>query len=118
MNLPVLRCLVLLVLFGSQLHAGELLQVAVSIIPQKILVEHIGGRHVEVHLMVRPGHNPTTYEPTSRQMVGLAGVDLYYRIGVPFEHVWMERILDAYPKLPVLDARDGVKLRQMDAFAR
>lgn len=106
--------LVLLILISPRLHAGELLQVAVSIIPQKVLVERIGGEHVEVHLMVRPGHSPATYEPTPRQMARLAGTALYYRIGVPFERVWMDSILDAYPKLPVLDARDGVKLRWME----
>jgi len=113
MKLPVLRCLVFLVLFGSQLHAGESLQVAVSIIPQKILVERIGQQHVNVQLMVQPGHNPVTYEPTPRQMVGLSKADIYYRIGVPFEHSWMGRILDSYPELAVLDARNGVKLRQL-----
>ncbi len=114
MKLPAPSYLLLLLLVSvTQLHADERLQVAVSIIPQKILVERIGGRHVEVHLMVQPGHNPATYEPTPRQMTSLAMVDFYFRIGVPFEQVWMGRILDTYPELSILDARDGIKLLQM-----
>jgi len=116
MKPSVPSCLLLLVLLlvsVSQLHADERLQVAVSIIPQKILVERIGARHVDVHLMVQPGHSPATYEPTPRQMAGLAAVDFYYRIGVPFERVWMGRILDTYPELSILDARGGIKLLQM-----
>ena len=117
MKSPVLRYLlplVLIILVGSQLHAGERLQVAVSIIPQKNLVERIGGGHVDAHLLVRPGYSPAIYEPTPRQMAELAGVDLYYRIGVSFETVWMSRIQDAYPNLPILDARDGIELRRID----
>jgi zinc transport system substrate-binding protein len=47
-------------------------------------------------------------------MADVSQADLYYRIGVPFEHIWMERIQSAYPKLPVLDARAGIELRAMD----
>ncbi len=115
MKPSVSSCLLLVLLLASvtQLHAGERLQVAVSIIPQKILVERIGTRHVDVHLMVQPGHSPATYEPTPRHTAGLAVVDFYYRIGVPFERVWMGRILDTYPELSILDARRGIKLLQM-----
>ncbi len=115
--MPVPRYLlipVLLMLYCAHISAEGRLQIAVSIIPQQILVERIGRQHVEVQLMVQPGHSPATYEPGPRQMAGLSQADLYYRIGAPFERAWMGRILDAYPGLPVLDARDGVKLRQME----
>ncbi|MCP4127625.1 MAG: hypothetical protein GY753_11250, partial [Gammaproteobacteria bacterium] len=47
MKPSVSSCLLVLLLASvTQLHAGERLQVAVSIIPQKILVERIGTRHV------------------------------------------------------------------------
>jgi zinc transport system substrate-binding protein len=106
---------VVLILLTGQLQAGERLRIAVSIIPQKNLVERIAGDLVDVSLLVRPGYSPATYEPTPRQMAGLAQADLYYRIGVPFEQAWMDRIRAAYPNLPVLDARDGIKLRPIDA---
>jgi zinc transport system substrate-binding protein len=118
MKIPVISrlfLLVMLLLITCQPQAGERLQIAVSIIPQKNLLERIGGGLVDVHLLVRPGYSPSTYEPTPRQMVELAGADLYYRIGVPFERSWMDRIRDAHPNLPILDARDGIELRQIDA---
>lgn len=106
--------LALLLLLSSSVVAEERLKVAVSIIPQKNLVERIGGELVDVQLIVQPGQSPATYEPTPRQMADISQADLYYRIGVPFEHVWMERIQSAYPKLPILDARAGIELRAMD----
>ena len=87
----------------------------VSILPQKYITERIGAEHVNVHVMVPPGASPVTYEPTPRQMVLLAGVKLYYRIGVPFETAWMERIQAVNPDMKVLDAREGVALRRMMA---
>lgn len=93
---------------------ADRLQVFVSVLPQQILAERIGGQHVAVSLMVGPGRSPETYEPTPRQMAGVATARLYYRIGVPFEQVWMPRIREVNPALTVLDARDGIELREME----
>ena len=40
--------------------------VFVSIVPQRYFVEQIGGKHVDVQVMVLPGASPTTYEPKHR----------------------------------------------------
>ena len=93
---------------------ADRLQVFVSILPQQILVERIGGEHVEVSLMVGSGRSPETYEPTPRQMADVAEARLYYRIGVPFEQVWVPRIQEVNPALDLLDARDGIELREME----
>jgi zinc transport system substrate-binding protein len=37
--------------------------VFVSIVPQKFFVQHIGGDHFDVEVMVQPGASPHTYEP-------------------------------------------------------
>ena len=44
------------------------LTVFVTILPQKDFVEHIGGGHVNVEVLVPPGKNHETYEPTPRQI--------------------------------------------------
>ena len=84
------------------------LNVFVSVLPQKQMVEQIGGDQVRVSAMVLPGHNPASYEPSPRQVVALAGADLYVRIGVPFESAWLGRIQSANPAMPVWDMRDAV----------
>jgi len=99
---------------GTTLFAAEPLGVVVSILPQKTLVERIGGNHVEVSVMVKPGQSPATFEPSPRQMAVLADADLYFRIGVPFEQIWIKRILYANPELQLLDARDGMDMREME----
>jgi zinc transport system substrate-binding protein len=96
------------------LAGAEKLSVFVSILPQKYFVEQVGGDRVQVAVMVGPGQSPATYAPGPKQMAALSRARLYYRIGVPFEDVRMERILAANPGMSLLDARDGIQLRQME----
>lgn len=75
----------------------------VSIPPQKFLARRIGGALVEVRVMLEPGHAPETYEPTPRQMVGLAGAQLYFSIGVPFESAWLPEIARQNSTLEIVE---------------
>ncbi|WP_295406520.1 zinc ABC transporter substrate-binding protein [uncultured Thiocystis sp.] len=99
----------------SLAQADEPLRVFVSVLPQQTFVERIGGSHVVVESMVRPGFSPHTYEPTPSQIARLAGADLYVSIGVPFEDAWAERIRATNPRMRMLDARKGIPLRALDA---
>jgi zinc transport system substrate-binding protein len=101
----------LLAATGSAVAAP--LAVAVSILPQKYFVERIGGDAVRVEVMVKPGQSPATYEPTPQQMAALARARAYFRIGVPFEEVWMKRIQAAAPGMKVVDTREGITLLPM-----
>ncbi len=84
-------------------HATGALDVFVSILPQKYLLERIGGEQVRVQVMVKPGLNPETYEPTPRQMAALSRADLYFRIAVPFEEIWIGKIHDQNPMLKIIE---------------
>jgi zinc transport system substrate-binding protein len=77
--------------------------VFVSILPQKYLVERVGGERVAVHVMVKPGSNPETYEPTPKQMAELSKADLYIRMEVPFETVWIKRIRSLNPAVRIIE---------------
>ena len=106
--------LLLSLLFSSPLGAAaEKLRVFVSVLPLKTFVQQGGGEFVEVHNLVEPGHSPATYNPTPRQITALAEADLYVRTRVPFENIWMPRILSANPDMPVLDLAEGVTLRRI-----
>ena len=85
---------------------SDAINVFVSIPPQKYLVERIGGNRVKISVMVKPGHSPATYEPTPKQMAELHDAHLYFRIGVPFESVWIQRIRDLNPQLRIIECCD------------
>ncbi len=94
--------------------AAEPLGVFVSLLPQKQFVERIAGNTVKVEVMVRPGQSPGTYDPTPQQMVALARAAAYFRIGAPFENVWVPKIQSTHPKLRIVDTRAGITLLPMD----
>lgn len=89
----------------------------VSILPQKQMLERVGGNLVQVKVLVQPGQSPHSYEPTPKQMVELAQAQLYFRVGVAFENVWLKKIQRAHPKLHIADTRKGIELRAMNPAA-
>jgi zinc transport system substrate-binding protein len=92
---------------------GKRIKVFVSITPQAYFVERVGGSRVDISIMVGSGQSPATYEPRPKQMAELDSASLYFRIGVPFENVWMKRISQANPQMEVVDTRRGITLLSM-----
>jgi zinc transport system substrate-binding protein len=95
--------------------ASGKLDVFVSIVPQKYFVDRIGDGYVNCTVMVQPGQDPHSYEPTPKQMAALSNASLYFRVGMPFEGAWIPRVQSANAKLKVVDTRAGIKLLDMSA---
>ncbi|MCI0399788.1 MAG: zinc ABC transporter substrate-binding protein [Gammaproteobacteria bacterium] len=85
--------------------------VFVSVLPQKYFVERIGGDRVHVSVMVGPGQTPELYEPTAKQMVRMANAQVYFRLGIPFEEVWMGRIAATNQDMLIVNCREGIPIR-------
>ncbi len=87
------------------------LPVTVSILPQKYFLERIAGDHVAISVMIPPGHNPATYEPTPQQLQDLSHSKLYFRIGhIPFEKRWIPNFSSLNPAMNIIDTSQGVSL--------
>lgn len=102
-------CITLSTVCAAEVPSGKI-KVFVSIIPQAYFVERVGGEYVEVEVLVGPGQSPATYEPTPRQMSQLGSSRVYFRIGVPFEKVFMPKISSAFSQLSIVDTSAGVPL--------
>ncbi len=59
--------------------------VAVTILPQKALVEAVCGDLAGVVTIVPPGNSPGNYEPTPQEMENFSRASVYFTIGVPTE---------------------------------
>ncbi len=89
-------------------YADQKIIAFVSILPQQYFVQQIGNAHVDVHVMVGPGQSPATYEPTPQQMAKLANADIYFKIGVPFESAWFDKLKTNNKKLVVVECCESL----------
>lgn len=82
--------------------------VAVSIPPQKFLVQEIGGGSWTCHVVIDKGQDPHLFEPTPRQLVALRTCEVYFKIGLPFETVLVDKLAKTNPGLRVVGVTNAV----------
>jgi len=104
----LLLVLFVLCTFASKVAAEDKISAFVSILPQQYFIEQVGGERVDVQVMVGPGQNPATYEPTPQQMAALAHADIYFSIGVPFEKAWLDKVKQSNDKLVVIECCESL----------
>jgi zinc transport system substrate-binding protein len=93
---------------ATSAFADNRITVTVSVLPQKYIVEAIGGERIEVTVMVPPGASPEVYEPKPFQLRALAATQLYFSIGVPFETAWLPRFTGVSPTLRIVPMHHGL----------
>ncbi|NTV52602.1 MAG: zinc ABC transporter solute-binding protein [Candidatus Firestonebacteria bacterium] len=94
--------------------ASEVLPVTVTILPQKYLVDRIGGTRVSVQVLVPPGKSHETYEPTPRQVADLAQGKIFFRIGLPLENALLPKLQRASGAVTVVDMGQGIARRYLE----
>jgi zinc transport system substrate-binding protein len=97
-------------------NTGETLKVIASITTVGDFVRQIGGNKVDVTIMVPPGYEPHTYEPTTSQMVKVSSASVYVKVGsgIEFEMTWMGDILAQNPSMAVIDCSTGIDIIDED----
>ncbi len=111
----VAGCVAVLSLAGlCTCMAAESIPVGVSILPEKYLVERIGGPNMDVCVMIGSGQNPATYEPSTAQLDAIKTARVYFRLGVPFEAAWMSRLLASNHHMRVVNVAEEIKQRTME----
>ncbi len=79
------------------------LQVFVSILPQKWLVDQVGGELVSTHVLVDKGQEPHNFEPTPRQIANLFRSTIYFTVDMPFERELIRRIQQSGTHVRLID---------------
>lgn len=90
-------------------ESSDIVSAATTIAPLKGLVSAVGGNKVKIEVMIPPGAEPHTYEPTPSQMKGIARADIYIMNGVGLEF-WMEKALEVNENMLIVDSSQGVEL--------
>ena len=103
--------------FTNILYSGENPQnkitICVSIQPQAFFAERIGGNHVQVHTLIPAGRDPHLFEPDPQQIVTLASSRLFFKIGIPFEKYFLNKITAFNKTIDVIDCTRGITLRKI-----
>lgn len=82
-------------IISSYAYADNKLQVNVSIPPLYFFVQEIVKSKANITIVVPQNKNPEMYEPTFKDMQAMANSDMFIGIGMPFETIWLPKILKA-----------------------
>lgn len=104
----VLFAVLLLMLFGCKKPAENgKMKIAVSMEPQKWLVEQIGGDKVEVSTLIEKGADPESFDPTIGSMKAVEQSQLFVIVGAgDFERVVIGKL--HLPGEKIVDLSDGI----------
>lgn len=85
--------------------------ITVSILPQKYLVEQLCGDKFRVELLLPPGSNHETYEPTPQDIARLEKSQILFTAGyLDYERNWIPRFTKGNSGLKVINTSEGVDL--------
>lgn len=93
---------------ASSKETGKVNVVATTV-PLGHFTKMVGEDRVTVAVLVPPGTNLHTFEPSPSKLVEVEDADLYVKNGAGLE-IWMERIIQANEDMLVVDSSSGVDL--------
>ncbi|HII05878.1 MAG TPA: zinc ABC transporter solute-binding protein [Methanotrichaceae archaeon] len=93
----------------AQLENSGKVNVVATTVPLGHFSEMVGGDQVNVAVLVPPGTNLHTFEPSPSKLMEVEDADLYVKNGAGLE-IWMERIIQANGDMLVVDSSSGVGL--------
>jgi zinc transport system substrate-binding protein len=112
--LLVIAALLVFITVGCGHKAGKhdsKMQVAVSIGPLGNFAQEVGGNLVDVHILIKPGASPHTYQLTTDQMEMLSKASVLVLNGVNLEF-WADKAISAAdnPQMVVVRTAEGLAI--------
>lgn len=99
---------------------GSRLRVVATIFPQYDFVRQIAGERVSLQMLLKPGEETHSYEPTPRDLIAIQNADLFIYVGGEND-AWVEDILDApemqaVRRLRLVDCADTLKEEHVEGM--
>lgn len=104
MKIIITLCLCIMSMFAKEISP---IKVLVSVLPQKEMIERIGGEYVKVEVLVPAGKSPEIYEPSIAQMRHIEDSHIFFGVGMPFESAWLKRFKNTNPSLIYYNLADS-----------
>jgi zinc transport system substrate-binding protein len=97
----------------TETDSTKKVQVFVSILPQKGVVERIGGTGVAVEALVKPGESPHTFEPSPKQVMAIGSADALFTLGFPFEKRLVGKLASSDGAVTLFSMDRGITRRHL-----
>ncbi|RKY83652.1 hypothetical protein DRQ09_09755 [candidate division KSB1 bacterium] len=96
---------------SNRKEKAEKISVVASILPLKDFTRQVGGKYVDVEVLVPPGSSPHTYEPTPAQLKRLSKAKLLVLNGIGLEY-WDDKVIKSVknPDLMVIYTAEGLDI--------
>ena len=95
---------------------SEKIEIIATLFPQYDFAKQIGGDKVNVTLLLPPGSESHTYEPTPQDMININNSSLFIYTGEEMEP-WAENLIDGVKNdIKVLDLSTTVNLMDVEVF--
>lgn len=99
---------------------NEKISVVATIFPQYDFVRQIAGENVELKMLLKPGEETHSYEPTPQDIIAIQNSDLFIYVGGEND-AWVEDILESMPDngrktLKLVDCVDTVEEEHVEGM--
>lgn len=99
---------------------NEKISVVATIFPQYDFVRQIAGENVELKMLLKPGEETHSYEPTPQDIIAIQNSDLFIYVGGEND-AWVEDILESMPNngrktLKLVDCVDTVEEEHVEGM--
>ncbi len=96
------------------------ISVVTTIFPQYDFVRQIAGDYVDLTMLLKPGEETHSYEPTPQDIIAIQNSDVFIYVGGEND-AWVEEILESMPDedmitLKLLDCVDTVEEEQVEGM--
>lgn len=91
--------------------AAESMAVFAGVPPVAYLVERIGGEYLRIEVLMQPGQDPHTFEPSPRQVRALGRAKTFFKVGMPFEERLIEKIAKVRANIEIVDTAAKIDKR-------
>lgn len=102
---------------GSQDAANPTGPIAVyaSVAPQAYFIEQIGGEQVDVGILIGPGQDAHTYDPSPREIERLGAAEILFTTGLEYEAKIVATLERSRIGIDVVDLTQSIELRELEA---
>ena len=98
---------------GKEEAVSARVEIFVSILPQKGIVEQIGGTGVAGEVLVKPGESPHTFEPSPKQVMAIGEADALFTLGFPFEKRLVGKLASSDGAVTLFAMDRGIERRHL-----